>query len=98
MVAYLIAEHRITDPATFEEYRAKVGPLIAAHGGRYVTEPGSHRVLETDRAVWRPDRVVIIAFPDRAALDAWYRSPEYAPLIELRRASAEDMLIVLDGA
>lgn len=91
MPAYLIAEHTITDAATFEEYRVKVGPLIAKHGGRYVTKPGSHVVLEKDNAVWQPQRVVIVEFPDMAALNAWYQSPEYAPLIELRRGSAKDM-------
>ena len=34
MAAYLIAEHIITDSAKFEEYRTKVGPMIAKHGGR----------------------------------------------------------------
>jgi uncharacterized protein (DUF1330 family) len=31
-------------------------------------------------------------------LNAWYKSPEYQPLIALRRASAKDMLITLEGA
>ena len=35
MAAYLIAEHIITDPAKFEEYRSKVGPMMAKYGGRY---------------------------------------------------------------
>ena len=98
MPAYLIAEHTITDAAKFEEYRVKVGPLIAKHGGRYITKPGSHDVLEKGNAVWQPQRVVIVEFPDMAALQAWYQSPEYAPLIEIRRQSAKDMLITLDGA
>lgn len=98
MPAYLIAEHTITDAAKFEEYRVKVGPLIAKHGGRYITKPGSHDVLEKGNAVWQPQRVVIVEFPDLAALQAWYQSPEYAPLIEIRRQSAKDMLITLDGA
>jgi uncharacterized protein (DUF1330 family) len=97
MPAYLIAEHKITDPAKFEEYRSKVAPMIAKFGGRYVTRGGSHKVLEEDNAVWQPDRVVIIEFPDKAALDAWYAAPEYQPLIALRRAAAKDMLITLDG-
>jgi hypothetical protein len=29
MAAYLIAEHIITDEAKFEQYRTKVGPMIA---------------------------------------------------------------------
>jgi uncharacterized protein (DUF1330 family) len=57
MPAYLIAEHTITDPKKFEEYRAKVGPIIAKHGGRYITRSGSHAVLEEDNAVWQPERV-----------------------------------------
>ena len=34
MPAYLIAEHKITEPTKFEEYRVKVGPMIAKHGGQ----------------------------------------------------------------
>ena len=49
MTAYWIAEHTITDPAKFEDYRVKVAPIISRHGGRYITKPGSHKVLETDR-------------------------------------------------
>jgi uncharacterized protein (DUF1330 family) len=97
MPAYLIAEHSITDPERFEEYRLNVGPLIAKHGGRYLTRGGSHLVLEKYNAVWHPDRVVIIEFPDMAALNAWYTSPENKPLVALRRSSAKDMLITLDG-
>jgi len=98
MPAYLIAEHTVTDPVKFEEYRVKVGPIIAKHGGRYITKGGSHVVLESDNAVWQPGRVVIIEFPDMAALNAWYTSSEYRPLIALRRASAKDMLITLESA
>jgi uncharacterized protein (DUF1330 family) len=97
MPAYLIAEHVITDAAKFEEYRAAVAPMIARHGGRYLTKAGSHRLPEGGQ--WQPERVVIIEFPDMAALDRWYRSPEYQPFIALRKActSERDMLIVLDG-
>jgi uncharacterized protein (DUF1330 family) len=97
MAAYIIAEHQITDPAKFEEYRTKVGPMIAKHGGRYLTKAGSHVILEKEKAVWQPERVVIIEFPDMAALNAWYQSPEYQPLIALRQAAAIDMLITVEG-
>jgi uncharacterized protein (DUF1330 family) len=98
MPAYLIAEHVITDAARFEEYRQRVAPMMARHGGRYLTRPGSHRLPEG--GAWQPERVVIIEFPDRAALDAWYTSAEYQPLIALRRSctSERDVLILLDGA
>ena len=98
MAAYLIAEHIITDSAKFEEYRTKVGPMIAKHGGRYITKGGTHKLPEGGH--WNPERVVIIEFPSMAALNNWYNSPEYQPLIALRKActSAFDMLFTIEGA
>ena len=95
MSAYLIAEHRIADKARFEEYRRLVAPMIERFGGRYVTRPGSHRILDGN---WHPDRVVIIEFPDMTALNAWYQSSEYQPLIALRRGAGADVLIAIEGS
>ena len=94
MAAYLIAEHLIADAERFEEYRSKVAPMIERHGGRYLTRGGSHRVLDGS---WHPTRAVIIEFPDMAALMAWYESPEYQPLIEVRRSAGTDVLLAIDG-
>jgi uncharacterized protein (DUF1330 family) len=98
MAAYLVVEHIITDAAKFEEYRTKVGPMIAKHGGRYPTKGGSHKMPEGGH--WKPERVVIIEFPDLNALNAWYNAPECQPLIALRKecTSDLDMLITLEGA
>jgi uncharacterized protein (DUF1330 family) len=99
MTAYVIAEHNVTDAAKFQEYAAKVGPMIQKHGGRYLTKPGSHKLMEN--GYWQPQRVVIIEFPNMAALNVWYTSPECQPLIKLRKASThptQDMFIVLEGA
>jgi uncharacterized protein (DUF1330 family) len=43
--------------------------------------------------------VVVIEFPNMEALNAWYSSPEYQPLIALRKqcTSDLDMLITLEG-
>jgi uncharacterized protein (DUF1330 family) len=97
MPAYLIAEHKITDPVKFEEYRVKVGPMMAKHGGRYLTKGGSHKMPEGGH--WNPERVVIIEFPDMASVNAWYTSPEYQPLIALRKSctSELDMMFTLEG-
>jgi uncharacterized protein (DUF1330 family) len=97
MSAYLIAEHVITDAGKFEEYRSKVGPLIAKYGGRYLTKAGSHKLPEGGH--WTPERVVIVEFPDIGSLNGWYSSAEYQPLIALRKACTSDldMLITLEG-
>ena len=98
MPAYYIAEHIITDQAKFEEYRLKVGPMIASYGGRYLTKGGSHKFPEAPH--WKPERVVIIEFPSMDRLNAWYNSAEYQPLLALRKASTSDMdmIITLEGA
>jgi uncharacterized protein (DUF1330 family) len=98
MLAYYIAEHIITDPAKFEDYRVKVAPMIARHGGRYLTKGGSHQFPEAPH--WKPERVVIIEFPDMDHLNAWYHSAEYQPLMALRMQSTHqmDMIITLEGA
>ena len=94
MAAYWIGEHAITDAAKFDEYLRQVVPMIERHGGRYLTKPGAHEVLEGD---WRPNRVVIVEFPSMAALKEWYRSAEYQPFIAMRRGAATDVLIAVEG-
>jgi uncharacterized protein (DUF1330 family) len=95
MPAYWIGEHDIKDEAAFAEYLRQAVPIIERFGGRYLTRAGTHDVLEGD---WRPSRVAVIAFPDMAALQAFYRSPAYQPLIALRRGAATDVIIAVDGA
>jgi len=94
MPAYYIGEHKISNVALFDDYLAKVVPMIERFGGRYLTKAGSHEILEGD---WRPNRVVIIEFPDIASIKNWYRAPEYQPLIALRRSAATDVMIMLEG-
>jgi uncharacterized protein (DUF1330 family) len=94
MPAYYIGEHKISNVALFDDYLAKVVPMVERFGGRYLTKAGSHEILEGD---WRPNRVVIIEFPDIASIKNWYRAPEYQPLIALRRSAATDVMIMLEG-
>ena len=98
MPAFLIAEHIITDSAKFEEYRTKIGPMMARYGGRYLTKGNTHTMPEGGH--WKPERVVIIEFPNTEAIDAWYTSAEYQPLLAIRKASTsdQDMMLVLEGA
>ena len=91
MAAYWIGEHAITDSTKFEEYLREAIPMIERFGGRYLTSVGTHEVLEGD---WQPNRVAVIEFPDMVTLKAFYHSPEYQPLIALRRSAAADVIAV----
>lgn len=94
MAVYVIADIEVLDPTLFEEYRQKVPATIAAHGGRYVARGGATEVLE---GTWSPRRCVVLEFPHMDNFRAWWDSPEYAPLRELRVKSTKSNLIVTQG-
>lgn len=95
MAAYLVVDTlEVTDPAGLQEYGKGTGPLVAKHGGKVLSRGEGMEALEGD---WKPGRLVIIEFPDRAALEAWYNSAEYKPLIEKRQASAKANLVAVNG-
>lgn len=94
MPAYLIADIEITDPVGYEEYKKRVPAVIAAHGGRYLARGGASEVLE---GTWRPKRSAIIEFPNLASMRAFWESPEYQPLREIRERSAKSNLVVIEG-
>jgi uncharacterized protein (DUF1330 family) len=95
MPAYLIAEVGVTDAAGYEEYRKRVPALVAAYGGRFLVRGGAMTVLE---GAWHPKRLVVIEFPDMAALQSWYDSPAYRPLIELRQRTATANVVAIEGS
>jgi uncharacterized protein (DUF1330 family) len=94
MPAYLFANVEVTDPTGYEQYRQQVSATIEAFGGRYLVRGGATEVLEGD---WMPNRMVILEFADMAQLEAWYQSPEYLPLIELRQRTAISTLVAVEG-
>jgi uncharacterized protein (DUF1330 family) len=94
MPAYLIADIDVTDPVGYDEYKKRVPAVIAAHGGRYLARGGASEVLE---GTWRPKRSAIIEFPNLASMKAFWESPEYRPLREIRERSAKSNLVVIEG-
>ena len=95
MTAYVIANlHKVTDPETYQEYAALAGPQIADYRGKVVILGKDIDVLE---GAWTGSQVLIIEFPNRDAFDAWYRSDEYAPLMEMRKRSLIADVIVIDN-
>jgi uncharacterized protein (DUF1330 family) len=91
MAAYVIANIEVTDAAAYADYRKGVAATITRYGGRFLARGGTVESLE---GTFVPKRIVIIEFPSMAAARQWYASPEYAPLLAMRkRASTGDLLI-----
>lgn len=94
MAAYLIADIEVIDGAGFEEYKEKVPATIAAYGGRYLARGGRTEALEGTLSL---KRCVILEFPSLERLRAWWSSPEYQPLRELRQRAARSTLVAVEG-
>lgn len=92
MAGYLIANYRITNPDGYQGYVATVRQTIAAHGGEIlVAGPGSEPIEG------EPDPVtVVLRFPSKEALQAWYDSPEYQEIIHLRTDNTEGFVVFAD--
>ena len=95
MSTYLIVDQKgITDPETMKTYAAGVVATVEQYGGKFIVRGGDPEMIEGD---WPAKRIIMIEFADRAALKAWYESPEYADLKAMRIASSNANLIAVDG-
>lgn len=94
MATYLfVDELEVTDQEAVQAYIKKAGGMIAAAGGKLLAS-GPADVLEGS---WTPKRCVIVEFPDRAALDAFWNAPEYQSIIPDRQNASDSNIIVVDG-
>ena len=96
MTAYLVGKLVVKNWDWYREYRSVTEPLVAEYGGRYLVKGGDSEKLEGAEPAG--DASIVIAFPDRQAIQNWYADPRYAPMIELREKSGVICnLCVLDG-
>lgn len=91
---YIIANLNVHDPAGFEAYRAAVPAIIERHGGRYLVRGGAVEAAEGEPGL---ARVVVLEFPSVAAAKGFLASPDYAPVLALRHASATTTLAIVEG-
>ena len=95
MAAYVIADIEVNDASAYEAYKKGVAATVEKFGGRFLVRGGAVTPCEGD---WNPKRVVVLEFPDMGTLDAWYRSADYKPLLEMRLAATNSRLIAVEGA
>ena len=94
MPAYLVVNSKITDQAKVDEYLAAVGATLTGHECRVLVATTEAEAVEGTPA---GERLVVMEFPDRAALRAWYDSPAYADVKKLRLAGTEGFGVIADG-
>jgi uncharacterized protein (DUF1330 family) len=90
---YIIFHAEVSDPEGYEEYKAGATPLVAAHGGRYLARGGAATPVEGD---WLP-RMAVVEFPSYDAALAFYHSPEYQRLAEIRKRYSTAAVAIVEG-
>lgn len=93
MPAYWIGHVTVSDPTAYEAYRQANATAFTKYGAKFLVRGGVQEVVE---GVVRP-RTVVIEFPDLAAAQECYRSPEYQAAKALRDGVALSDLCIVDG-
>jgi uncharacterized protein (DUF1330 family) len=92
MTAYFIAHGTVQSPEKMQRYVELAGPIVARHGGRWLTTGDVKSVLTGTHA---HKRTAIFEFPSVAHAEAWFNDPEYKRIWPLRAEAGDfDFLVV----
>ena len=91
---YIIGHITVNDPEAYKEYVVKDTPILESHGARFVVRGGKQEVMEGAAG----QRTVVIEFDDYDAAKAAYHDPNYQVVAEIRRATADSTIILVEGA
>lgn len=96
MSAYFIVSTYIdsADRSDYDEYIDRVRPIVEQHGGQYLVRTND---VTAWSAQWNPDRVIVIRFESREALERCFSSPEYRAIKGLREGSVDARAIIVEG-
>lgn len=96
MPTFFIANIEIPNPDdrnSYDEYVAKVKPIVENHGGEYIVR--SERIA-LFTGMEKPDRIIIIRFENKEQLEQCFTSPEYASIKGLRENSVKATAFIVE--
>jgi len=94
MSAYVIFEVQIHDAEKWKDFSQRLRPLLAAAGATYLVRGGVPKVHEGD---WSPQRLSILEFPSKQALEDFYEGSAYQRLIAMRQEFSSARFVSVDG-
>ena len=86
MTALIVARFDVKNAEKMDAYATAAGPTVLAHGGEFVALGDKVSALIGDEAT---HSIAILRFPDAAAAQTWFASPEYTACKPLREQAAE---------
>lgn len=90
---YWVVNVEERDLEAYKEYKAFIGPFLAAHSGRFVVRGGRTEVVEGDVF----PRVVVVEFPSYAAASEAYHSAEYKAGKQSRLNAGSANFAIVEG-
>jgi uncharacterized protein (DUF1330 family) len=94
MKAYLVLDLTVNDFAGFKRYIAEIPAFIARHSGKYIVQGTQPTPIEGD---WKPERMIIIEFPEREKAEGFLSDPDIQELFQVRHATTTSKLVLADG-
>lgn len=92
--AYLVADVKVSNPATFKTYLAKVPAAYAPFGGQALARGGTVVPLEGAPPA---GGITIIRFDSLEKAKAFWNSPAYREIATLRHQAAQSRIFLVEG-
>ena len=94
MSAYVILDLKVFDNEKLQEY-IKVAPeIIKKFEGKIIVRGGEFKTVEGN---WKPEKIVMIEFPNYKTANDWWNSDKYKKATELRKKGANTNVLIIDG-
>ncbi len=90
---YIIGHITVRDPEAYKEYVTRDTPILNGLGGQFIVRGGESQVMEGETF----QRHVVIEFPSYEAALAAYNDPEYQEVAEIRKRTADSVILVVEG-
>ena len=95
MPAYLISMMSVHDADTYREYTDRTPPIVRKYGGKFLTRGEAFTCNEGNDY---DGRLVILEFPSKADVEAWFADPDYQEAMKFRHAaSTMNYLLLQEG-
>ena len=92
---YFIVDNYINgDPKEYAIYIELVKPIVEAYGGEYLVRTDA---VESWNERRKPDRCIVIRFPNREAIENCFASEQYKKIMSKRTEHVDSRAIIVPG-
>lgn len=95
MAIMMVVRMDVDDDGWMQSYFEAVPGILVEYGARSLAGGRDIVRIEGDGAV--PERIAILEFPTRAAVDGFMEDPRYLPFRDARRAGSRSEIWVFDN-